>query len=342
MKTSSIKNPKNNYVAVLVAAAFTLGAATASGAIDIATVTVGYADNAADSTGRGKVDYVYQIGKTEVTNTQYVTFLNAVATTDTEISRSLYPNNAEANSVYYGITRTTLEGEGGSHSYSYALKSGDTDYADKPVVYVSFWDAARFVNWLSTGNTETGVYNLGGVVSPVNSSITRDQTAWENGGFAIANENEWYKAAYYDPTKGDTGGYWAYPIRSDSIGKDDANYDNYSYDGVCTLADVASYTNATSYFGTYDQGGNVWEWIDSASDVNRVIRGGSIGNGGAYLSAATGRFGYGATSEADDLGFRVVSLRLMSVPEPGTWAGAAGLAMLVFGVWVRRGCRTRV
>ena len=32
----------------------------------------------------------------------------------------------------------------------------------------------------------------------------------------IPTENEWYKAAYYDPAKGGTGGYWAYPTRSDA------------------------------------------------------------------------------------------------------------------------------
>ena len=28
------------------------------------------------------------------------------------------------------------------------------------MTYVSFWDAARYVNWLSTGSTEDGVYTM--------------------------------------------------------------------------------------------------------------------------------------------------------------------------------------
>lgn len=44
---------------------------------------VGDAGNAADTggtVGRGAVDYTYSIGKHEVTNAQYVNFLNAVGT----------------------------------------------------------------------------------------------------------------------------------------------------------------------------------------------------------------------------------------------------------------------
>lgn len=98
-----------------------------------------------------------------------------------------------------GITRS-----GTSGSYSYSVKTG---FGDKPVNFVSFWDAARFTNWLTSGNTETGVYRLNNVTNPVNNTITRDATAWANGGVAIASENEWYKAAYYDGN----GGYFDYP-----------------------------------------------------------------------------------------------------------------------------------
>jgi formylglycine-generating enzyme required for sulfatase activity len=316
-------------------AALTMTGATAFGLTPEMVLVSG--SNAADpATGRGKVDYDYYIGTTEVTNSQYVAFLNAVATADTPVSQSLF---STTGSVYYGITRTTLEGEGGG--YSYSLKSAD--YASKPVTFVSFWDAARFVNWLSTGNTETGVYNLGGIVNPTDSSsITRDQAAWEAGGWAIASENEWYKAAYYDPNKdGDgVGGYWAYPTQSDGISKDVANYDNKSAPTQADdLKNVGSYTDGTSYFGTYDQGGNVWEWTDEIYSTDwHVMRGGSFGNGSSFLSAASGRVAVLSASEDYSYGFRVVSLT--AVPEPGTWAGAAGLAVLVFGVWVRQGRRT--
>ena len=66
---------------------------------------------------------------------------------------------------------------------------------DKPVNYVSWYDAARFVNWLhngqGTGGTETGAYSLSGNIGIVTKNV--GVTVW------IPTESEWYKAAYYDP-----------------------------------------------------------------------------------------------------------------------------------------------
>ena len=36
---------------------------------------------------------------------------------------------------------------------------------NRPVNYVSWGDAARFCNWLQTGNTETGAYTLNGATT---------------------------------------------------------------------------------------------------------------------------------------------------------------------------------
>jgi len=72
------------------------------------------------------VDYVYQIGKYEVTNAQYIEFLNAVAETDT-----------------YGLYSTnmwSIERSGSSGSYTYTVAA---DRADRPVNHVSWGDAAR-------------------------------------------------------------------------------------------------------------------------------------------------------------------------------------------------------
>ena len=67
----------------------------------------------------------------------------------------------------------------------------------------------RFVNWLHNGkgpgDTESGVYDLS--LSP--ELITRAPGA----SYFLPDRDEWYKAAYYDPTKGGTS-YWLYPTRS--------------------------------------------------------------------------------------------------------------------------------
>ena len=52
-----------------------------------------------------------------------------------------------------GITR---QGESGDYSYEVIPVP-----ANQPATYVSFYDAARYTNWLSTGSTEDGVYSIG-------------------------------------------------------------------------------------------------------------------------------------------------------------------------------------
>lgn len=276
------------------------------------------------SNGYGAVSYDYRIGKYEVTNAQYAKFLNTIGVTTSNNSLGLY-NPSQSS---FGLT------------WNGSVFVGD----NRPVVYVSFYDAARFVNWLTNGGTatsatETGVYTLGD-----GTGITRNADAWNAGGFAIASENEWYRAAYYDPTmnKGE-GGFWNYATRSNDCSGDPeaSNGQNYggSGNGDQTLA-VGSFSHAPSYFGTYDQGGNVWEWTETivGTGANRVLRGGSCYGSIANLSAASGRDDtLAATYEGSSRGFRIVSL--MAVPEPEAYAGAAGLATLVVCAWLRRGRR---
>jgi len=191
-------------------------------ALTVPTVTVGNPGNAADIQyhadpldtgpnvgGRGAVAYTYEIGKNQVTYTEYAEFLNAVAADDTH---SLY------SSSMGGFTRGGITRSGSPGSYSYTVK---TNMANKPVVYVNFWKAARFTNWLHNGQptgaqdnstTEDGAYTLGGVTNPDNLSVHRNVgSQW-----FIPDENEWYKAAYHQPASqgGDVDDYWMFPTAS--------------------------------------------------------------------------------------------------------------------------------
>ena len=97
-------------------------------------VTVGDPGNAADTTGYGAVADTFRIQKYEFTNQQYADFLNSVAATDTY---ALY-SGTMGSDARGGITRS-----GASGSYTYAVKA---NMGDKPVNYVSWFDAGRVAN----------------------------------------------------------------------------------------------------------------------------------------------------------------------------------------------------
>lgn len=260
-------------------------------AVSIEYATIGDAGNVADTTGYGAVAYEYRIGKCEVTNSQYANFLNAVAQTDTH---GLY----HAGMNDHGIARN-----GSSGSYGYSVTAG---FENRPVVYVSWFDGARFTNWLGNGqgagSTEAGAYSLG-----VGTGIV---TVNPGAAVYLPSEDEWYKAAYYN---GDLEFYSIYPNGDDVITVADANYNN----SVGHSTDVGSYPFATSDYGTLDQAGNVWEWNDAVIGSSRGLRGGSWGSDPAYNLRATLRSSSATTSEDEFIGFRVAA-SIASVPEPST------------------------
>ena len=301
-------------------ASFIALATSASAAINIQTSFVGDAGNDTDTTSYGGVSYGYHIGTYEVTNSQYVAFLNAKGSTD---SNNLYNTNMSSR----GISRANSSG-----SYSYSVNN---DFGDKPVDFVSFWDAARFSNWLTngqgSGDTENGVYDLTNETAIGNNTVTRNATAWNANGVAIASEDEWYKAAYY---KGGstTAGYWDFPNESDSITTDDANY-GFS---VRTVTDVGAYSGDASHYGTFDQGGNVWEWNDAiVSTSDRGLRGGSFNSFDASFLQSSDRFNTNPSSEFDTIGFRVSSLA--PIPEPSAYAAILGCLALAIAIVRRKG-----
>jgi formylglycine-generating enzyme required for sulfatase activity len=271
--------------------------------VTIDWVAVGNAGNAADTTGYGAVAYAYQIGKYEVTNAQYGAFLNAAAKTD---NYALYNSNMSS----LGISRS-----GSSGSYTYSVT---TALANRPVVYVSWFDAARMANWMvngqGNGSTETGAYTLNGATSGV--SFTKNAGAQ----VYIPTENEWYKAAYYNAAN---TSYSLYPNGQNTITTADANYNNF----VGSTTNVGTYSSDPSSYGTFDQGGNVWEWNDAVtSSSRRGLRGSSFDSNGSNLRASS-RDGTGPAGEDNDLGFRVAS-----VPEPTSLL----LTMLAGGVMLAR------
>lgn len=318
-------------LSVLAVLALLPGAAAAEVIID--WVTVGDAGNAADTevmtdgtTGYGRVDSVYWIGKYEVTNAQYAEFLNAVDPAGTN-PYELY-NFLMGGPTFGGIEFAPAAPKGSK----YSLRPGR---GNRPIYYVSFWDGCRFANWLhngqGSGDTETGAYTLGGVTYPPNETVTRNPGAR----VFIPSEDEWYKAAYYKGGGLDAG-YWDYATQSDTPpitefppgGNNSGNYDYVVKD----LTNVGAYVDSPSPYGTFDQNGNLWEWNETIIlGARRGRRGGSFHSGPPNDLHASFRYNSpGPLEAAPNIGFRVAS-----IPEPSTVALLLVAAVLVL-LWRTR------
>jgi formylglycine-generating enzyme required for sulfatase activity len=318
--------------AVVAAMMMLLAAGSVQAAITIDTVPVGNPGNAADTgyngISVGAVATIYNIGKYEVTAGQYTAFLTAVAGVDTY---ALYNTSMSDTSYGSGITRSASAGTVGD-PYVYQVAPA---FTNRPVNYVSWGDAARFANWLHNGQltapqglttTEDGAYYLKGATTDAALlAVTRKADAkW-----AITSEDEWYKAAYYNPA---TGTYFDYPTSSNTApGRDmtdasgnNANYyaagGDYPIDSGKYTTVVGQFQNSDSPYGTFDQGGNVWEWNEAIIDGSHLgTRGGScIYPADILLASFRGQ--NLPTYESGDLGFRV-----SQVPEP------ASMALLALG-----------
>jgi formylglycine-generating enzyme required for sulfatase activity len=281
-------------------------------------VTIGNPGNAADTTGKpnpaGAVGYEYGIGKFEVSE-DMITKFNA--------SQSLQ------------ITK-------------------DTRGTNQPATRVSWNEAARFVNWLntSTGGFAAYKFTTGGVNDNIalwDASDTLDYDPLnpyrsKRATYVLPGYNEWYKAAYYDPSNST---YYNFPTGSDTaptpvasgtgIG---ANGNNEAvYDGQSGPADVTQ-AGGLSPYGVMGLGGNVWEWEESSFDLanssgssSRGIRGGNWSNYSNDLSSSSLPAYNSPGNEGNIIGFRVASLSSSAppaVPEPsmmviGTLFGIGGL-----------------
>jgi formylglycine-generating enzyme required for sulfatase activity len=330
---------KGKILVVVAVAAVLLagGAAQANvfnmggGLTSLETVTVGNPGNTGELSGSGAggygpsricgaVAYTYNIGKYEVTAGQYTEFLNAVAATDTY---ALY--NTYMWSDTYGCK---IQRSGSSGSYTYSVTS---DWANRPVNRVSWGDAARFANWLHNGQptgaqnlstTEDGAYYLNGATTNAQLLAVNREADWK---WAITSEDEWYKAAYYNPA---TSSYYDYPTSSDGtpgnqlINPDPGNNANFFHQSSYTIGspywrtEVGEFENSGSPYGTFDQGGNVFEWNEAilyGYDL-RGQRGGSAYDYYDFQQAAIRNVAGDPSSED----INCVGFRVSQVPEPAT------------------------
>ena len=273
-------------------------------------VTIGNPNNPADTrTGNpnpaGSVAYTYNLGKYEV-------------------SRDMITKANSAGSL--GITFQDMSSYGGNGLL-------------KPATGISYYEAAKYVNWLNTSSGGTAAYKF---------DVSGNFQLWSAGDagynannmfrnslakYWLPSTDEWYKGAY-----GKADGSWSnFPNGSNSApmavaSGTTANTAVYDQSFTTGPADITN-AGGLSAYGTMGQGGNVWEWMETAYDGSnntageiRDLRGGSWSDP-SYMLDASRHINNDPTSGILHIGFRVAS-----VPEPSALSllavGLGGLALV--------------
>jgi formylglycine-generating enzyme required for sulfatase activity len=248
---------------------------------------------------------------------QYTEFLNAVAKSD-------------PNGVYDPLFSTAIQRSGNSPSYTYNVVP---EWVGQPVTFITFWNAARFANWLHNGQP-TGAQGPGTTEDGAYQNVG-DQNLFRRNPVAqyfIPTEDEWYKAAYHDKSAGLSASYFDFPTGTNAIPGTDfdeltnagnnANY--YAWYGNRSplgSTKVGEFELSASPYGTFDQGGNALEWTETRLDDSRIMRGGAFFGldewhqlRASARSASTpegNSFGFGTYT----YGFRIAGA---PIPEPST------------------------
>lgn len=269
-------------------------------------VTIGNPGNPADGTGNpflaGKVEYAYRIGKYEISEDMV--------------------NKANAAGGL-GITH-------------------DNWGTNKPATDITWFEAAKFVNWLNTNAGSVPAYKFDASgdfqlwtpndLGYDSNNLFRNRLAT----YFLPSVHEWYKAAYYDPN---AGVYYDYPTGSDRMpnGMDfagDMTFDAVFRNGVLGGFNPYPYditdVGVLSPYGTAGQGGNVWEWeetefdlVNDSSSSFRGVRGGSWLYFSNSLLASSRIWPFVGSYE---IGFRVAGV---AIPEPTSLALFSIAAMML-------------
>jgi len=269
-------------------------------------VNIGNAGNAADTTTYGAVPYEYRA--------------------------SIYEISQDA------ITKATASGMANVTAGAWSN--------NQPAANISWYEAAAFVNFLNTNSGKTAAYDLTFSSGSWSMALWSSEQAWTAGGtnlyrnkdafYFLPSENEWYKAAYYNAAGTN---YFLYPTASSSAPAAVASGTNAGsavYNNAASVPALVDSAGGLSPYGTMGQGGNVWEWNESAfaganssSSEERAVRGGSWLNTEDALRSSF-RIALDPSGEGGIFGVRVAS-----VPEPSTYA-----LLLIAGagwlLWKRR------
>ncbi len=269
-------------------------------------VHIGNAGNAADTTGYGAVSYSYRIGTYEISQAAI--------------------DKATAS----GMSNVTAGPWVGS----------------QPAASITWYGAAAFVNWLNTSTGHQAAYDLTLQDYSWSMALWSSENAWTVGGtnlyrhkdayYFLPSEDEWYKAAYYS---GGGTTYFTYPTGSDTVPTavgGGTNADTAVYGGVTNAPAAVNDAGGLSPYGTMAQGGNVWEWSESAwSGTNNLPTDDRVIRGGMWLATETPLLSSSRLAYAPVTAFGLIGLRVASIPEPSTLVLALVGAGALYA-WKRR------
>ena len=271
----------------------------------------------------GSVDYEFRITRTEVTNTQYLEFIDTYTKID-------------GFAAGPGILGSGLFADGFDPQGNPIIRilPGAAQAPANP----SWAYAARYANWLHNDkgteleDFETGAYDTSTFGVDPDTGKRTDQLERSPGSkFFIPNLDEWTKAAHYDPDRYGEGqeGYWYYPGGSDDPlvsgmpGEPGAETGAGQTPPDFIFFPVGSYPQTSEPWGLLDTSGGAREWTETVlphqlDDRLRVIRGsGTLTLGGAIADDPIDTV---TSALENNYGFRVGSV----VPSP-----AGGLVFIV-------------
>lgn len=271
--------------------------------------------------GRGQVNYEYQIGRLEVTTSQWAEFFSAA------LDR---PANDRlpwiAAPTFWGAVGTAPTTPGGQR---FAVPAGNEMRA---VGNISWRVAAMYCNWLHNGkSTDRDAFMNGAYDVSQFSGIERftDQLTHNAGAkYWIPTWDEWLKAAHYDPDKNgpDQGGWWTYSNGTDQqliggppgVGQANFGWRDGANSQWTTL--LGAYPDTQSPWGLLDVAGGTAEWTEGvlfgAGDTKYRVYEGSYWGSSPGFAISDAAFSAGGASFPSidflDLGFRIAT----TVPNP--------------------------
>ena len=298
--------------------------------VTIDYTTIGNPGNAPNTNGWGAVSASYKLATYETPNAQYAEFLNRIDAAGTN-PNGIY-NASMGSDALGGITFNSGASSGSKYSVKAGTNPNNVPYGNAPVVFATWFSAARFVNWLSNGQSasaasmENGTYTLNnqtsGAIPP------RNQGSGVQ--IALPSRDEWYKAAYYEP-----GSAHYLTLRGTNTITQTTLMDAANYGGAATPTfspiAVGSYAFSTTPYGLHDMLGNAIEYTETAGTLDFDTGRPQVFSGSwATPVAEIGLWNVnsppifrGATTASGEIGFRVAEVQ--AVPEP------AGL--LLVGGW---------